>query len=239
MNAIFVLNINDKMFQNSRDSIKEACYRWGCNYFELNDNLVGDQDVCFNKIVGIKKYWIESNVDGILYLDSDILIRNDAPNPFELFSDSTKVYAVKDCFNGWSDEETLSNYRIDVSDAWLREVHNILKYDVDIDEIVTSCPSWFFNAGVFLLRPENVMEEIDIFIDNIPKNRVAGRIEQAMWNYILHVKNRVELIDYTWNSLNRDVSDGIMHSYIYHFTGFNWQPLKKALPIYKWNYTSY
>jgi lipopolysaccharide biosynthesis glycosyltransferase len=212
-----------------------ASQRWNCKFYEMTENLVGSQNVCFNKVVGIKDYWSKHpEIDRILYIDSDILIRNDTPNPFELFNDCNYIYAVKDVYADIWDSNRLEEYRRDVIDPWVMKVHHTLKYDVDINEWINTYPKWFFNAGMFIITPKNHINEINLFIDNIPIENVHGRIEQAMWNYILKYSDKVRLIGYEWNYINPDISDGNMKHYIYHFTGKNWILLKQKLPTYNW-----
>ncbi len=105
-NSIVVLNINNVLCDNARNSMMDACKRWKCGFYEINENLVEKQNICFNKIVGIKKFYTNNkDIDRILYLDADILIREDTPNPFELFNDINKVYAVRDYYRCTWDKE--------------------------------------------------------------------------------------------------------------------------------------
>lgn len=233
MNCIITLNINNYLCNNARQSMLAASKQWGCDFYEITENLVGNQNVCFNKLVGIKKYYIEHpDIDKILYIDADVLIRDDAPNPFTLFLEPN-IYAARDAYDFW-DDSRLNEYHNDVTDKWLYEVHQILRLDVDISNLVNTCSEWFFNAGVFIITPSIHMNEIDYFIQNIPTKPVSGRIEQAMWNYILKVKNKVSLFGQEWNRLNPIILFGSMNCYIYHFTGDRWKELKEVLPIYNW-----
>ena len=198
-NALVVLNIGDRLCANARSSLQAACTRWGCLFLEITENMVGDQDLCFNKVVGIRKYHETLGLDWVMYVDSDILIRSDAPSPFQVFINVLKVHAARDAYDFWSPERLMC-HRVGVSDDWLREVHSRLRWDVDIERLVQTSPEWFFNAGMFILQPKYLTAEIDAFISNIPPKKVNSRFEQALWNYILKIHNKTLLVDQAWNS---------------------------------------
>lgn len=231
-NCLLTLNLNNHLTENARSSFQFACQKWKCCYEEIAENLVGDQNICFNKLKAVdilsKKYC------GILYVDADILIRSDTPNPFELFTDRNFVYAIKDVYPHYEENWLKNTYRSDVIDPWLKKSHEILKLTTNFDSLSSTVYDWFFNAGVFLCYPSNIQHELNLFLNNIPGQRVSGRIEQAMWNYILKCRNKVKLIEYEWNRIQPDISSGKMNCYIYHFTGFKWKELKEALPKYDW-----
>ena len=233
MNYLVTLNINDCLCSNSRNSMLDACSRWGCKFHEITENYVGDQNVCFNKLVGIKRLTEEADVDRLMYLDADMLIRSDAPNPLVLFNDD-KTYAVRDCKDSSTEDEFLY-WKSMVVESWLLSVHEKLKLDVDINRLVDTCKDWFFNAGMFLMSAKQNRPNIDLFIRNIPSFPVNGRIEQAMWNYILKNSENMVYIDRTWNMLEPDLSES-MKNFIYHFTGFrSYVPtLKERILTYNW-----
>ena len=206
--------------------MKNACYRWGCEFVEVTQNHVGDQDLCFNKLVVIERF---NDDERVFYVDADVLIRNDSPSPFVLFPDASKVYAGRDVHPSYD----LPRY-MEVIDPWLQNTHNNFHLVDDFTALYESRLRWFFNAGLFLCSPGGVRPEIDLFVRNIPPFPVSGRNEQAMWNYILKCKDKVELIGYEWNTINPDISSGKMGSYVYHMTGFDWKPYRDALPTYSW-----
>lgn len=196
---------------------------------------MGDQDVCFNKYVGIQKLIETSPVDAAIYWDADVLIRSDTPNPFVLFTDETKVYAVRDAayFTETSPPEDISAWHTGICDSWLIKTHAYLQYPIDIEEWVRTSWDWFTIAATFLLHKHN-FPILNEFIERIPKERVAGRMEQAMWNYILKSRGCVQLIDPEWSTLEPDLSTGKMLQYVYHFTSKDRERARRAMLTYSW-----
>jgi len=234
-NYLVTLNIGNYLCDNSRESMLAACSRWNCSFHEITENLIGDQDVCFNKYVGIKKLIETSAVDSVFYCDADVLIRSDTPNPFALFTDETKVYAVRDA-HYFAEPISLQNiisWHRDISDTWLRMVHMRLQYPIDIENWVQTSWDWFTIAATFLLHKYN-FPILNEFVERIPKEHVNGRMEQATWNYILKNRNCVQLIDPEWSTLEPDLSTGKMLQYVYHFTGPSKNKLRAAMPTFSW-----
>lgn len=226
------LNINDYTCANVRDSLLHASERWDCEYIELTENLVGSQHLMFNKLVGIKKLIQTLNPDFIFYVDGDVLIRSDAPSPFELFGQDHAIYAVRDVYDTWTPHR-LQVYKIDVTDPWLSMVHDFMRWDVNISTFIETSHHWFFNAGVFLINVATCKSYINIFTDHIPSVPVHHRIEQALWNYILKIKDGIGYMPYEWNLIDPNI-EGEMTGYIYHFTGMTWNTLKPRLADYNW-----
>lgn len=234
MNCLFVLNFDNLLCSNARQSFQHAASRWKCDFFELtelNPNVYGH----FHKITGIRDYL--SDYAQVLYLDADTLIRADAPNPFTVF-EGNSVYAVRDAKPDWPPER-LKLFKSEVTDPWLIEAQNILGSKLPIE----NCERWFVNTGMFLLRPKAAKDSIDLFISRMPKKRdpaherpkwEQGKLEQALWNGVLKLTSPVEHISVDWNYVEPDVSTGRMQHYIYHFTGLNWEWLRQIQPIYDW-----
>jgi hypothetical protein len=220
MNYLVVLNIGDYMCSNVRESLNHACNRWGIKMLEQTVNYNSHIDLCFSKLMGIRSMMNDyPDMRGVLYMDSDMLIRDDAPNPFELFTDRSKVYAVKDYDDTrWSkNSESYENVKNEVSTPWVKRAEDLMKWGMP-EEDINDCPSWFVNAGMFLLYVPESLPEVELFISNLPTVG-PSRYEQALWNYILRVRRKTEFISSKWNTINPDVSSGSMTSYIYHFTG--------------------
>ena len=234
MNYIVTLNLNNYLCDNARQSMMDASLRWNCEFYEITKSIVGSPAPCFNKICGIKELMEKKDVDVVFYVDADILIRDDTPNPFELCT-SDGVYVVKDMIDSFDGHEKLI-WRSMVSDMWLREAHHILRFELDIDELIHTSPQWFFNAGMFLFNVKSNMDFIDLFIKKMPSNPVSDRIEQSMMNYMLKHWNKIIHVDKTWNRIDPSLSSGNMEDYIYHFTGFGDvdQTYKTLLLTYNW-----
>jgi hypothetical protein len=81
MKALATLNVGGKsMHPESRKSFVAAAKRWGCEFVELR-----------NQLAPVHIYWQKAFVpvrlcdyERVLQLDADMLIREDAPNPFDL-----------------------------------------------------------------------------------------------------------------------------------------------------------
>ena len=231
MNCLYTLNYDNYMCQNARESFQAAAHRWHCAYFELQDDfeLYGE----YNKVLGIKKHLM--SCEKVLYMDADMLIRVDTPNPFELFT-SDKVYVVKDTVEGW-DQERLSFFKEEVSDAWIHWGHAVLGHSGDGKAFANSCHEWFFNAGWFLCQPRAIEKEIDLFIKTIPgglTTKRQGRPEQGLWNCMLKSADKIEYVGREWNFIDPECSNGKMDCYIYHFTGLSHEHLKQIIPTYDW-----
>jgi hypothetical protein len=226
VNWVVVLNICDVLCSNARESQQSAAQRWGCGYAELTERF-SDLDPSWDKYGNIVRFAYSHDVDRMLYLDADTLVRSDAPNPFELFTDLNALYAVLDFRPEYDAVITEEWHRVITS--WpLGIVHGWFNWP----GIVTGRnEEWFFNAGFFLFQPAAFKMELEQFLAHIPSVQTVSLVEQGMWNYL--VKRRTVLIDRTWNRLLPDVS-GPMKDYVYHFTGFGKERVRPQLPTYNW-----
>lgn len=223
MNYLVVLNIGGFICPNVLESYFDACRRWGATFYDIRHVMNHRQDFCFNKMLGIRSLInAKTDVKGILYMDGDMLIRADAPSPFETFTDRNKVYMVRDFDDTRWDKnsDSYKDVKNDVSTPWLYNVHKDINWKIPISDI-ENCTDWFVNAGMFLLYVPEALREIDLFILNSPPYQTCSRYEQALWNYVLHFRNKVQIIPSTWNRINPEIDEGFMKSYIYHFTGVN------------------
>lgn len=238
MNYLMTLNIGNYLHHNVRASYTDACKRWGIGYYEITTNYNLAQDLCFNKILGIRDFINKnSGVKGVLYMDADMLIRSDAPNPFDQFNDRNFVYATKDYDDSRWDTTSKSyiNVKTEVATPWVYEANKNSNFGFNEYEI-ENCTDWFVNAGLFLLYiPESVLE-LDYFISEIPELHTNSRYEQALWNCILKRNKKIKYISSTWNRINPELEDGYMKSYIYHFTGIEdyCKVVKKKEEIFNW-----
>lgn len=222
MNYLITLNIGNYLHPNVRESYNHACDRWGIGYHEITTNFNPSQDLCFNKILGIRDF-INKNpgVHGILYMDADMLIRSDAPNPFLQFNNRSYVYGTRDYdATRWSvTSKSYLNVRYEVSMPWIIEVNKKSNYVKLSNSDIKNCTDWFINAGLFLLYVPESLNQMDRFISEIPDDLFNSRYEQALWNCILKRDNKIKHIDSIWNRINPELETGRMTSYVYHFTG--------------------
>lgn len=80
-NAVIILNIGQKSIHpKSRESIKNACDRWNCDLIEITEPI-NNLHVYWQKCYVCEIY---NQYNRILQLDGDMLIRWNAPNPFDI-----------------------------------------------------------------------------------------------------------------------------------------------------------
>ncbi len=85
MNHLLTINVGDYMHPNVRASLQDAASRWDARYIEVTEafGLAGPKDP-----YGMKAEWFRwpdlADDDKVLLLDSDLLIRGDCPNLFDL-----------------------------------------------------------------------------------------------------------------------------------------------------------
>ena len=159
--------------------------------------------------------------DKIIYVDSDTMVKWDAPNPFELYTE--------DDFCGAIDRSSL---------RWI--INSIQEYGKFFPGIKLDLQN-YFNSGVcfFSKKHKHIFEELkELYVNSgseLDKIKGVGKV-QTVLNFILK-KNNIKLkeIPPTWNlfsihkkdmfkhnwQLNEDPTPFfIKYAYIWHFTGF-------------------
>lgn len=150
--ALFVINFNGVLCDNSRKSMIDACRRWDCDYIEITEqNCPISLDVfpehCFPfYLKHHKPSYLKHRVfdlcssDRIFVIDADTIIRSDCPSPFAKFPEDAFV-AVTNTPPGFSQlDET-----IDIQKAYWEKFSD--KYSLPIYE-----KHIFFNSGVLLVN---------------------------------------------------------------------------------------
>jgi lipopolysaccharide biosynthesis glycosyltransferase len=239
MNVIITFNTISNPYslsESAMESIKFACERWNCEHIHITNKLQPN-DFCdmFTKLY-LPLYTL--NYKRCLYLDTDIFVKCDAPNPFEIFDDPQSIYVVRDL----PQEDVDESYKLQFKEnhlcgPWYEQCKKVLQYDVPYDIY----RDWFFNAGMFIYSPEHHINIFKHIIDNINQIDVNYRhtflFEQALLNYAFryHLKDKLKYIDKTWNYMDPPIHKETMEGYIYHFTGLNYSNLKPHLnTFYKW-----
>lgn len=240
-NSVVVLNYKNVMCHNARSSIIDATMRWGVDYMEVHSVHRNYLTPSWNKI---EMLYNLSKYDRILLLDADVLIRQDAPSPFELYPDNNKFYAVKDVLSKYSAEEAKA-----VIDYVQLPYLNILNTEIGISMSEEAYLSGFFNSGVCLFNIKNTIPMMDMFVKYTPTEEMVNRNtplmprdsmygfahhEQALMNYCSKLILNVDHMDDGWNSIDPNTDIGIMDCYIYHFTGKRCAELKKLIIGYDW-----
>lgn len=239
MNAIVSFNTVSnqyKLSDSAIESVKFACERWNCEHVLITEKLQPN-DFCdmFTKLYlpfYTKKY------NRCLYLDTDVFIKYNAPNPFEIFNDSERIYVVRDLLQ----EDVDESYKLEFKEKQLcGPWYEQCKKSLNCEVLYETYRDWFFNAGVFMYSPSyhmHIFEHIVSSLNTIDKHyREISQVEQSLLNYAFrhHLNDKLTYIDKMWNYIDPPIHKEDMEGYIYHFTGLNYSNLKRHLyTFYKW-----
>lgn len=235
-NLIFIIAINDpnRQIQNqdyAQYSIKTWEYWCDKNNVDLKvltEDEVGLKFPIWNKEL-IYKYG--QGYDKIGIVDSDTMIRWDAPNIFE-FTDSTKFYGVNDlCDLNWL----------------LSSIEQRQKFFSDVKMDLNK----YLNTGVLFFGAEHLIV-FEKFLTFVKHNEAeinaidGGGKEQTLLNFFLQKEHiEIELLDPSWNLLSIHKKNMFQHnwqlnqnktpyfinySYIWHMTGF---PIEDRVQVMK------
>jgi len=173
---------------------------------------VWNKDIIFEKVGD--KY------DKIIYVDSDTMVKWDAPNPFDLYEDEFCI----------SIDRSSLRWILSSIDAYQKFFPGVT---LDIDR--------YFNSGVCFFTKEHkyVFDQlIDFYTENrdeLDNIKGVGKV-QTVLNFMLEKNNvKLKFLPPTWNlfsihkkdmfkhnwQLNEDMTPFfIKYAYIWHFTGF-------------------
>lgn len=236
MNVIVSFNtINNpnKLSYNAIESVKYACRRWNCQSLIIEDRL---QPNNFHDMF-TKLYLPEIviNFHRCVYLDTDVIIKYDAPNPFELFNDDECCYVVKDMQQPFLSDETKQEFKNNqLCKPWYEECKRVLNIDLNYQMYNDN----FFNAGMFLFTPKKhiymfkkIIESLKLIKDPYPQ---IHQVEQALLNYtfMYYLKEKLIYIPKEWNYIDPPLTTDKMEGFIYHFTGWNYKTYKSSLYTY-------
>lgn len=195
MNALYTLNIKHAKGFNApfvsdrvRRSMLAACFRWGCNYAEINhDPEHGEDAICnWGKILGPR---LMSPYEKLLYLDGDVIISDHAPNPFDLCVADDTIYAVTDAQG------------VNPNPAWEACIYNSR-----VDEMIARYPDWtrpeiprYFNTGVMLFRNTPAIRDAFDFVGECREFHSLQCYDQTVINMVMHNRVKVEMLPEAWN----------------------------------------
>jgi hypothetical protein len=170
--------------------------------------------------------------------DADMLIRSDTPSCFEVFSDETKLYAVRDIAENRPHvpAHLRSNFIQNVRAPFFEPLQSRLGGALDYQQYVQN----FFNAGFFLCSTRRHRELFAFVQSHFPGegDRFRGNrhYEQALFNYgaQLLAADDLAFVDESWNYIDPDVTTPLMSKHVYHFTGANYGALKRAIGDFPW-----
>lgn len=210
---VALVNVNWNNYSNIFSSIpnthKIYAERYGMNHYEF----FGES----NQFSGREKLIIYdlfrfTNIEWLLFLDSDILINKDAPNILDTYNDPNKIYMFEENIN---DSEKFSK-EIQLIDSKLE--------DKGLER--------YFNSGVILVH-KTIGDQICNYI-NEEKFFEGVWFEQAFLNYIISkYEIPVEPLDRKWNWMynHKDFHKKIFANFI-HYTGeIIWTHLQKGISM--------
>jgi len=218
--ALATLNVGGKsLHPKSRASFEAAARRWGCQFVELRRPLAPCHIFWQKAFVPVRL----CDFDRVLQLDADMLIRSDAPNPFDIVPAET-IGVVSACQFppneadiGYLEGVAISKHRDKCVGEWAGWTG------------LKPCPdTHHLNGGFFLYGPQ---KHAGVFARlrrcGQGKGWYPKRLpEQACLSLLLHNGiGRATWLPQTWNTvaacqaLRPEHDTGEMKSFIYHFTG--------------------
>lgn len=204
--ALLVVNYNNMVFQNQRDSFVDACKRWEAAYIEVTENEVEYSG--HPGAIKLRAFEFCAH-DQLFVLDADTIIRIDTPSPFEVFPPDTFCACI-------NKQPQLGPHYIG---AGIQIEHNEMNFifkkyprlDFDYDR--------FINTGMFMCyrRHQPIMERaFEIY------ETTDGLIwwDQSAFNYALaEAQEPIHFVDTTWNWCGAPNELHGMRKYIYHYAG--------------------
>jgi len=226
--AMAVLNVGGKCIHpNSRESFLAACERWGCDFVEFTEPLHGVHHFWQKTFAPLKL----TEYDRVIQLDADMLIRWDAPSPFDLVPEdsigvvSSRQFDPPEFDRGESAASIISKHRDRCIRAWAARMGMAPCHDTK-----------HLNGGFFLYSPRH-HEQLFRHLRGVGES--AGWTkwklpEQASMSVLLdNTDTKATWLGHEWNVVaaaqghRPEHNTGRMNGYIYHFTG----PQRRALRI--------
>lgn len=232
MNCLFTINVNGVLTDNARASFLSAGRRWGCDYLECRTTRNPDLHPSFNKIsvaTELRRY------HKVCCIDADMVVRGDAPSPFECFSENTFFYAAPDLQPQTRD----AHYQIrqHMHRPYYQEWESRLGMGVTLEQLLVNP----INTGFMLYDPTSMAEFFDTLVACLPHRCTNSLVEQALINYLLVARygTQLKVIGVEWNYLNPPEQAGQqpMLAWIYHFTGWGYEPHRERVATCDWNTT--
>jgi len=213
MNIIHTMNIGGCMSSNARDSMEASARRWNCMYVEhLQPWGTSATDDPFGIKLEIHKLAVNDG-DRILWLDSDMLIRHDCPNPFEIVP-AESIGGVLNFQGDTHDGDPGPTHA-----TWWAKTLPLFyiadppKYD----------PATYINGGFMLLtvgKHDQVWQVANKAVRSFHTGRVNPMIEQTAVNIaIAALKLPLYILPHTFNRIGKAawLSDEHMTEPLYHF----------------------
>lgn len=228
--AMAVLNVGGKCIHpKSRESFLAACSRWGCEFVEFTKPLFGVHHFWQKTFAPIRL----ADFGRVVQLDADMLIRWDAPSPFDLVPEdhigvvSARQFDPPEFDRGESAAAVISKHRDKCIREWARRMGMSPCHD-----------SKHLNGGFFLYSPRH-HEQLFRRLRGVGES--AGWTkwklpEQAALSVLLdNTDAKATWLGHEWNVVaaaqphRPEHNTGYMNGFIYHFTG----PTKRQSRIEK------
>jgi len=199
--------------ENSRQSFKDACRRWDCDYVEVTEIV----ESWHPALLKLKAFNLCPH-ERLMVLDSDTIIRSDTPNPFE-FTDPEVFYASQ------NEQEHFARY---LGGLHRQMAEDSLKRLLDAKPIghlvdVEYIRDHFFNSGMFIVSRKHHEAVLSLafylclgvphidWIDQLPLNvavfaLLGGYTDMStMWNrfFPLNINSMTDFIYHFAGNLRR------------------------------------
>lgn len=236
MNVIVSFNTKNNpntISSNVNENIKTACNNWKCEYIRIEEPLQPSNfHDMFTKLYLPYKV---KNFNRCLYLDTDIIIKHDSPNPFKLFDNDDCCYVVKDMQQPFLSDIIKQEFKDNqLCKPWYNECKRVLGVELNYQTYNDN----FFNAGMFMFTPKKHLYMFDHIINSLKLIHepypTIHQVEQALVNYVFmyYLKENLIHIPKEWNYIDPPLESNNMEGYIYHFTGWYYQKYKSMIQTY-------
>ncbi len=222
--AVVTINLGDFLCENSRSSFQAAAKRWDAEYVEFKEkDMVAGLHIFFHKFL----VFHVSGADRVLYIDSDAIIRGDAPSPFDLCPPEKMgvVFNQKMPRLGSKDRETSADL-----EGWSLIEERLGK------KLKMTGP--YFNAGFMILTRKHHEKVLHRTHEIIKKYNIKmSHTDQTFFNFAARETGAVlHFMDYAWNDMHPHSHShwDYMESYVYHFAASG--DRKMVMPFLEWRY---
>ena len=203
--ALLTINLGNFLSANTRDSFKDACRRWNCDYVEITETDFPGH------AAGLKLRAFDlCEHERILIIDADAAIRSDAPNIFEA-TKPRDFYAVK---NQQPHYPPAYNQNIDIARneiAAIFKTHGVL--DIDVDWLAKN----FFNSGFQVISRKYHKEILNLGLKLFTGTPLQWWDQMAI-NIAVAVDGGYTELPVTWNYQFPE-TDSDMQVYVHHYAG--------------------
>jgi hypothetical protein len=199
---IFALNCSGSMEENSRASLRDAARRWGVEYYEYRCGAPTDALQVFDL----------PSIDAtrIMVVAADVLVRGDAPNPFDYEGVLVAARILGDSRN---------STEMAPADEQARVIHHDMSIIASKFGRIDYSPDAFISVDLFVTDRAlaHVLREAYAVAAACP--RLLDHCQSAL-NYVL-TKHGVAVSDIgcEWNARASQWPQGRMEHFVYHYDG--------------------